>query len=320
MTTSHEGNALDSHVTVEAARNGVSRRRRLVARHGASHVVAQLSAHRWQAPTSDVVVMHNGPLTPEQRVWVVLMAAPPGSMLHGLSAAVHDGLAGFTPDGLHVVVPGSSRSQRAARFQRPREWDVQVRWSTRLDAADVNPSVLPPRTRIARSILDAASERVAPRRARVIVLAGVQQRLVTPASLWDALSRRGRCRNRAIIAESIHDAAGGIQSLPEREFALICRRVGLPEAERQQVLRTRGGTFYLDTDWPQWGVRTEIHGLPHRDVPRWDEDLMRQNEISIEGLGLLVFSSYATRHLGDRIGEQLRRMFERHGWRQRAAA
>ncbi len=320
MTTSHEGDPLDSHVLVEAARHGVSLRRRLVATHGASHVVAQLSARRWQAPTSDVVVLHNGPLTPEQRVWVVLMAAPPGSMLHGLSAAVHDGLAGFTPDGLHIVVPGSSRSRRAARIQLPRDWDVSVRWSTQLTVRDVSPAALPPRTRIARSIVDAASERVAPRRARVIVLAAVQQRLVTTAALWDALSRRGRCRNRAVIAESLLDASGGVESLPEREFALICRQAGLPEPERQRILRTPGGRFYLDTDWPTWGVRTEIHGIPHHDIPRWDEDLLRQNEIAIKGAGLLVFSSYATRHLGDRVAAQLHRMFEAHGWRRRSAA
>jgi hypothetical protein len=112
------------------------------------------------------------------------------------------------------------------------------------------------------------------------------------------------------------DAAGGIQSLPEREFALICRRAGLPEPGRQQVLRTPGGLCYLDTEWPAWAVRTEIHGIPHKDIPQWDDDLMRLNDISIEGGGLLVFSSYATRHLGDRVAHQLRRMFERHGWRR----
>lgn len=118
-----------------------------------------------------------------------------------------------------------------------------------------------------------------------------------------------------MIVESILDATGGIQSLPEREFALICRHIRLPEPDRQQILRTPGGTFYLDTVWLRWGVRTEIHGIPHHNITRWDEDLMRLNDISIEGAGLLVFSSYATRHLAVRVGRQLVRMFQSRGWR-----
>jgi hypothetical protein len=297
-----------------AAEHGVLLRRRAAERHGAGYVVAQLEARRWRSPTPAVIVLHNGPLTSQQRMWVALLSAPPGSMLHGLSAAVHDGLRGFNPDALSIVVPGPSRSRRNARLDLPADWEVQVRWSTKLGAEDVNLSVVPPRTRLARSVVDAASERVPERRSRVIVIAAVQQRLVGAPSLWDTLSRRGRCRNRAIIAESILDATGGIQSLPEREFALICRRLKLPEPERQQILSTPSGTYFLDTTWLRWGVRAEIHGIPHHNITRWDEDLMRLNDISIEGGGLLVFSSYATRHLADRVARQLLRMFENRGW------
>lgn len=307
-------------MTEAAAAKGVVLRRQLAASRGAPYVDAQLAARRWQAPTAAVIVLHNGPLTEAQRLWVTLLSAPPGSVLQGLSAAQYDGLHGFAPDGLQIVVPGSARSERAARAQLSLRWSVQIRWSTMLGDDDVNRQSMPPRTRIARSIVDASSERVSVRRARVLVLAAAQQGLVTPPSLWDALSRRGRCRNRAIIAESILDAAGGVQSLPEHEFGVICRTMGLPEPERQVVLKTTGGRFFLDTDWRGWGVRAEIHGIPHIAVPRWDEDLLRQNEINIAGSGLLVFSSYAIRHLKDRVGQQLLRMFERRGWRGSLAA
>ena len=118
---------------------------------------------------------------------------------------------------------------------------------------------------MARSIVDAASERVAPRRARVLVLAAVQQRLTTPPSLWDALSRRGRCRNRAIIAESVVDASGGIESLPEGEYnaLLIDRR--LPAPARQTVVARIDGRFYLDNEWDEFRARVEIQGAPPRD-------------------------------------------------------
>lgn len=86
------------------------------------------------------------------------------------------------------------------------------------------------------------------------------------------------------------------------------------------MLKTRGGRYYLDTEWTDWGVRTEIHGIPHHDIHRWDDDLMRLNDIAILGSGLLVFSSYATRHLPDRVAQQLLRMFASRGWRRSHAA
>jgi hypothetical protein len=88
-------------------------------------------------------------------------------------------------------------------------------------------------------------------------------------------------RSHRIIAESVRDAEGGIESLPEREFELIRRRVRLPSPNRQQVLRRSDGRYYLDNDWPAFGVRVEIHGIPHMEVRNWDSDLLRQNDLSI---------------------------------------
>jgi hypothetical protein len=281
---------------------------------GAGHLRAQLKAQRWAAPLPHVVVAHNGPLSEEQRMWVALLGAPPGALLHGLSAAVQDGLRGFTPDGLTLVIPGSSCNPAKAQLDLPAEWAVEIRWSRMLGHDDVHDLAVPPRTRLPRSIVDAASERVSTFRSRVIVLASVQQRLVTTAALWDALSRRGRCSHRALIVESIRDASGGIESLPEREFELLRRRRRLPAPSRQSVLRRRDGRYYLDTDWPDFGIRAEVHGIPHSEVRNWDHDLLRQNDITIAGAGLLVYSSYAIRHLGTVVGDQLERLFEVRGY------
>ncbi len=300
---------------VRAAREvGVLSRQSASTAYGEAHLRAQLAGRRWQAPSPMVVVQHNGPLTSDQRMWVALLSAPPGALLHGLSAATRDGLSGFSPDGLTLVVPGSSRNPTHRQLNLPAEWNVNVRWSTKLGPEDVNWAAVPPRTRFARSILDAASEKVPERRARVIVLAAVQQRLTRPAALWEGLSRRGRCRNRAIIVESIRDAEGGIESLPEREFDLLRRRLRLPEPSRQRVMRRRDGRYFLDNEWPDFGIRAEIHGIPHSEIRQWDDDLLRQNDISIDG-GLLVFSSYGIRHLQSRVGGQLLSMFGRRGWR-----
>jgi hypothetical protein len=312
MTTASDAVCVSSAV-LEARRHGVWRRRDLIISGSDSRVRVQLQARRWQAPFPQVIVLHNGPLTPEQRIWSVLMAAPPGAMLHGLSALEHDGYRAFQPAGLAIVIPGSSANPRHRQLAAPAEWKLDTKWSRELTAADVHAVALPPRTRPPRSILDAASERIPEWRARAIVLSGIQERLVRPAALWDALSRRGRCRNRAIIAESIDDAQGGVHSIPEREFEGIRQRAGIPAPTRQRVLRHSDGRHYLDGDWEEYGIRAEIHGVPHLEIAQWDDDLLRQNDINMSGT-LLVFSSYAVRHRPERVAEQLVRMFRSRGW------
>jgi hypothetical protein len=178
----------------------------------------------------------------------------------------------------------------------------------------VHPTRTPPRTRIGRSLIDGSSAQQAPRRARAITLAGVQQRLVVAESLQAALASRATCRHRRLIAESIGDAAGGLQSLPETEFDLIRRRRRLPIPDRQRVLRRLDGRMYLDNLWARFDVSVEIHGIPHLRVSQWDADLNRQNEIIILGPRLICFSLYAIRHEAGRVGDQLERALRRGGW------
>ncbi|WP_157805186.1 hypothetical protein [Mumia flava] len=182
-----------------------------------------------------------------------------------------------------------------------------------LDERDVHPLRVPSLTRPARSTVDLASWSERPRYARAVVLAAVQQRLVRASDVRDALSRRGRCRHRGLIIESVLDAAGGIQSLPERDFDQIRARVGLPPPSRQVRMRGDDGRYYLDVAWLEDGIACEIHGIPHRDIVQWDNDLMRANEIVIAGPRLLIFSSYAIRHEPEVVGDQLVRLFRRSG-------
>lgn len=227
----------------------------------------------------------------------VLLGLPPGAVLGGLSAARYDRLEGFPEDALTVVAPASSR--------RPHPWpDVRLHWSTELSALEVHPHRDPPRTRIARSLVDASSERVALSRARAIVLAGCQQGLVRPSDLRDALSRRGSCRHRGLTRESIGDAESGVDSLPERDFDRLCARAGLPAPSRQRIVVRPDARAYVDRAWEEFGIACEVHGIPHMAVARWDADLFRQNEIVIAGARLLISSSFAIRHTGDRVMDQ----------------
>jgi hypothetical protein len=276
---------------------------------GRDRVRAQLDARRWQCPRRGVVVLHNGPLTAGQRARVALLGCPPGSALAGLTALEFDGLEGFGHPTPFVVMPEGRR--------RPRYNDVMPHWSRELSSADVHPLRTPRRTRPARSLVDAASwcPWGCERRARAIVLAGVQQRLAPTRELRDALSRRGPCRHRSLIVETILDAHGGIQSLPERDFDAIRAARRLPRPTRQSVRRRADDRYYLDVEWREFGAACEIHGIPHLAVAQWESDLERANEITIAGPRLLIFSSYAVRRQSDRVGDQLERLLRREGWR-----
>lgn len=274
---------------------------------GRSTVRSKVSSGRWQRPTRGVVVMHNGPLTDAQRDWVALLSCPRNSALAGRTALGWDGFTGLDEPHPHVVLPSGCN--------RPRHGDVVPHFSTMLDERDVHPLRQPRRTRAARSLVDFASWQTNPRRARVIVLSGVQQGLTSTRHLREALTRRGPCRHRALIIESILDAWGGIQSLPERDFDQLRASRGLPRPTRQAIMRRRDGRYYLDADWDDYDTTCEIHGVPHMRVPQWDADLLRSNEITIEGPRQLAFSSYAIRREQDVVTDQLSRMLRRGGWR-----
>jgi hypothetical protein len=255
-----------------------------------------------------VIVTHNGPLTTIQEMWVALLVSAPGSALGGVSALSLDRFEGFaTPSGAHhVVLPEGAA--------RPSSSLVVPHWSTVLGAQDVHPLAIPRRTRSARSLVDEAAWSRAPRRARAVILAGVQQGLARPGDLSAALSRRGPCRHRALIRQSILDGDGGMHSIPERDFNDIVTNFHLPTPTRQLRLVRPDGHFFLDAGWDGLGAAVEVHGVPHMAVLNWDKDLFRANEISISGPRLLTFSSYAVRHEPDLVGAQLTRFLRSLGW------
>ncbi|WP_146826172.1 hypothetical protein [Aeromicrobium flavum] len=268
-----------------------------IARFDRATVRRHLRAGTWRRPARGVIVTHNGPLTQDQLERVVLAASPAGSALGGLTAARRLGFTDFPPDRVHVVLPAGSKAP---------DLDAVFHWSTMLDSRDVmdrEPRV----TTLERSIVDAASWSESKSRARLLVLAAFQQRLTVLRRMRDALSRRGPCRYRAVIIQSIVDAHGGIQSLPERDFDEIRVLAGLPAPERQAPMRGPEGRYYLDVWLPQLNLAIEIHGIPHLSVQQWSDDLHRANEIVIDGRRTLAFSSFAIRHERQVVIDQLRR-------------
>lgn len=271
-------------------------------RFGRKATINRVRRGMWQRPTRGVVVTHNGPIDTTTRDYVALAASQSGSALGGLTALAHDGFTGFSPTSTQLILPNGAR--------RPPMPDIETHWSRFLDERDVHPLRSPRRTRVERSVVDASSWTANRRLARAIVIAAVQQRLTSTRNLREALTRRGKCRHRALIVESVLDAHGGIQSLPERDMRSILAELGWLAVHQRRV-RGKGGRYYLDVYVPELDLGVEVHGIPHLAVQRWDQDLFRANEIVIAGAQLLIFSSYAIRHERATVVDQLRRFAAR---------
>src|SRR5207249_1362387 len=109
----------------------------------------------------------------------------------------------------------------------------------------------PPRTHIARSIVDAVAWARSDDDARALVAAAFQQRRVTEAEVHAVLEVLPKVHRRGLILETTRLAAGGAHSVSEVDFLRLCRRYRLPQPDRQVIRRDQiGRTRYLDAHWP----------------------------------------------------------------------
>lgn len=267
----------------------------------------RLERGRWQQPRPGVVVTHSGPVGRTQALWVDVLCAGGDAVLAGLTAAICDGLRGFEPETTHVLVPwGRTVARREG---------IVVRRSRHLGTADVHPIRLPPRTRLPRSLIDAAVWAANNDRARAILAAGVQQRLVRVGDLHDVIDRLPSVPRRKLLRHTLADIAGGAEALSELDFVHLLRRFGLPEPTRQVVRRDRHGRRrWLDAYFDPWGVVVEIDGCWHMEAQAWWADMDRDNQLTIAGERVLRFPSFALREEQERVAHQIAAALRSAGW------
>ncbi|HUA27456.1 MAG TPA: DUF559 domain-containing protein [Streptosporangiaceae bacterium] len=264
---------------------------------GRSAVRSRLASGRWRLVAARVLVTQSGPLTDRQQLWASVLAAGQGAALAGLTAARLDGLAGFRDREIHVLIPG-------ARHVAGRPGSV-VHRSVLLGPADVHPGRLPRRTRLGRSLVDAASWAPTDRAARAILAAGVQQRLVTPGHLTQVLRRCQRVPRRALMRATLADVAGGAEALSELDFCDLVRKFGLPEPDRQFRRQDSQGRRWLDAVWERARLVVEIDGRWHMDARAWWADMKRDNELTIDGYKVLRFPAFAVRDNPETVAAQI---------------
>jgi hypothetical protein len=278
---------------------------RLVGRAG---VRWRLESGRWQRPCRGVVVTHSGPLSSDELVWVAVAGCGTDAAAAGLTAARLDGLRGFDDGKLHIIVPAS----RVVRTRLPD--GIVVHRSRSFRPTEVHPARQPPRTRIARSLLDAASWMRTANGARAVLAAGVQQRLVRAEDLAAELARRQGGPRQALIRVTIADITDGAHALSELDFCRLTRRRGLPEPSRQVLRRDSSGRVrWLDAYWEQARVIAEIDGLWHMDAAAWWADMRRDNDLAISGCLVLRFPAFALREDADVVMAQIADALRRGG-------
>lgn len=255
----------------------------------------RIHSGRWQRPCRGVLVAQSGPLSHRQVLRVALLWAGRGAALAGLTAARLDGFTGLAHAGAEpvhlLVLPG-----RKIRAQ-PAGMCLAVHYTRRLGHAEVHPARSPRRTRIARSLVDAAAWMPTDRGAMAVLAAGVQQRLVRPQQLMEQVDANARLRRRRMIGFALADIAGGAQALSELDFTtLVVRGFRLPEPDRQLSRVDKAGRRrYLDAAWDRWKVVAEIDGAAHLEALEHWSDMDRDNQLKLAGYQVLRFPAFMVR-------------------------
>jgi hypothetical protein len=207
---------------------GVLTRAQAVAELGPGKVRHLVATGRWRNVCRGILLTHSGEPTPAQHLWIAVLAAGPGALLAGLSAARAAGLHGnWRRDVIDVLVPADRAAADLLRRLPLGMPAVRVHRTAHLPDEDVQLG-RPMRTTTARSLVDAAQWARSTDEARAIVAAGCQQRLVTPMEISAVVERMPRARRRSVVLETVRYAEGGAESLSEIDFARLCRRRRLP--------------------------------------------------------------------------------------------
>ena len=266
----------------------------------------RLESGRWQSGHRAVFVAHNGPVHRRQREWVAVLAT--GAVLGGVSALTRLGMRGYDEDSVHVLL-----SARHRVVDPPS--GVVVHRTTVLPYGQVLRWGRPPATKAARSLVDAASWAERDDRARALVAAAYQQRLVAGDEVARMLDLMPVARRRALIRATAEDARAGSHSIAEVDFLGLCRRAALPLPTRQSTRTDSDGRRrYRDAYFEPWGVHVEIDGGQHLEVRTWWADMKRQNDLWIRGDRVLRFPAWAVRERPREVATQVRAALLAAGW------
>lgn len=281
---------------------------------GTGAVRTRLQRGVWRRICRGILLTSNGGLTRDQQLWVAVLVAGRDGLLAGAAAAQAGGVRGLRTDPLHVLVP----AERAASTRVPHlPIDMPA---VRLRRTAILPPQhrqvgRPPRTAVARSIVDAAAWARSDNEARLVLAAACQQRRVLPSQLLDVVAVMPRVRRRRLIRTTLADITGGAHALGEIDLLAMCRRFKLPLPDQQtRRVDADGRNRYLDAYWNRWRLQIEVDGAHHMDAEHWAADMLRQNQIWISGDRILRFPAWFIRERPAEVARQVRAALVAAGW------
>jgi hypothetical protein len=271
----------------------------------ASRVRWLVESGRWQRLHPRVFATFSGPVDVPTRRYATLLYAGRGAALSHRSAGALWGLCAEPPV-IHVVVP-------SCRKVDPQPGLV-IHRSRTLSHAQVHPTLLSPRTRVERTVVDLLAEQPTADRALGLVADALREGLSTAPRLRDAVNAGRGIRWRRVVLEAIPDLTQGARSVLELRDAAMRRAHGLP-AGRRQVRRRHTGVEYLDVLVEEFGLHVELDGrLGHdRGSEIW-RDMRRDNASELRGLRHL---RYGWADLVDRpcaVAAEQAQVLAQQGW------
>ena len=229
----------------------------------------QVDAQRWQRLHDGIVVTHAGPLPWRTRAWAALLYAGPGAAIsHASAAHLHD-FRTQPPRVIEVSIPHDRRATATP--------GIVLRRRAPMPPCGGRPR----RTWRGDTVVDLVAAARSDDDAVGWVCDAVRAGARLP-EIADAMARRSRMRNSALLRDLLHEVAAGIESPLERRYHRdVERRHGLPRAELQ-VRQVVGGIWIrADAVYRGLRVRVELDGaLAHPDG-RTDGDTWRDNAVLI---------------------------------------
>lgn len=232
-------------------------------------IARQVNSGRWQRLHAGVLLTHSGPVLWRARAWAAMLHGGVGAALSHESAAHLQEFRAASPAQVDLIIPHGRRLEPAPG----------IRLHRRVIVAPAGGR--PRRTWRGDTVVDLVAAARSDDDAVGWVCDAVRAGTRLP-EIADALQRRSRLRNRALLRDLLHEVAAGIESPLERRYHHdVERRHGLPRAELQ-VRETVGGLWIrADCIYEGLGVRIELDGaLAHPDG-RTDADTWRDNAVLI---------------------------------------
>jgi very-short-patch-repair endonuclease len=269
-----------------------------------------LTSQAWQRIYPGVYATFTGPITPESRLWAVLLHAGPEALLSHETAAKLLGLSDRPSATMHVTIPHGKGLVPPPGVAVHKTRYAMPRWRFARG--------VPPHTMTEDTVIDLVNAAKTLDEAVGWVTAAFARRLTSERMLRQAMAERSRVRWRREIDEVIALAAGGTHSVLEFRYDRDVERAhGLPPSQRQAPFtRENGRRGFRDRCYAQYGrLVIELDGRQYH--PDEGRDRVRDNQAAAGGGATLRYDWTAvTRRPCQTAAEVLQALSER-GYRGR---